>query len=129
MARNEATVNTGNWPIEDETMVYGTDGEKLGAVRNYDPQVGYLDVRKGWLFTKDFYVPVSAIETITGEEITLRLTKEDLEDERYASPPAAAGAVFGETFVITDTTLSAMREPIVEREDVTVISTSEGGPL
>jgi hypothetical protein len=129
MASNQTTVNTGNWPIEDETMVYGTDGEKLGTVRNYDPQAGYLDVQKGWLFTKDFYVPLSAVETITGEGLTLHLTKEDLEDERYASPPVTGGVVYGETFVITDTTLSAEREPIVEREDVTVMSTAEGGPL
>lgn len=35
------------WQIVDGMNVYSADGEKLGTVRNFDPSVGYLDVRKG----------------------------------------------------------------------------------
>jgi len=42
--------NTASWQITDGMTVHGLDGEKLGTVRNYDPQVDYLDVQKGLLF-------------------------------------------------------------------------------
>ena len=95
MVPNQATVNPGNWPIEDGMPVYATDGDKLGTVRNYDPQADYLDVQKGWLFTKDFFVPLSAITQVTGEGIILRLTKERLEDEQYAFAPETVMAEDG----------------------------------
>ncbi len=88
MPANQTPRNSGNWPIEDGAFVYSTDGGKVGTIRNYDPQAAYLDVQKGWLFTKDFYVPLSAIEIVTGEGIILRQTKEQLDDERYAAQTA-----------------------------------------
>jgi hypothetical protein len=86
--------------------VYATDGSKLGTVRNYDPQAGYLDVHKGVLFTKDFYVPMSDVDTVAEDGITLRLTKDDLQGDRYATPPVATGgAIYSETIVTTGTPL------------------------
>jgi hypothetical protein len=159
MDREEASMssdytahNPANWQIEDGMTVYGSDGEKLGTVRNYDRRAGYLDVQKGWLFAKDFYVPLSAIqsamgdgltvrqvggpsaltegrttvETATGTGITLRLTKEDLEDDRYASPPAISGAVDKENFRTTEWTMTHETEPIAEREVVTEVRTHDG---
>jgi len=120
---NQTTAGTANWEIADGMTVYGATGEKVGTVRNYDPGAGYLDVRKGWLFTKDFYVGLAAVQSVNEDGIVLRLTKEDLNDDRYASPPTG-GVVYGEGFILTE------KEPTeVEREDVTVMSTGEGGPL
>ena|SRR5581483_6423560 len=116
MSSDYTAHNPANWQIEDGMTVYGSDGAELGTVRHYDPRAGYLDVQKGRLFHKDFFVPLSAIqsamgerltvrrvgepnlfsdgtttvETPTGTGITLRLTKDDLEDDRYASPPSVA---------------------------------------
>ncbi|HVA91445.1 MAG TPA: PRC-barrel domain-containing protein [Chloroflexota bacterium] len=84
---------TANWQIADGMTVYATDGQKLGTVRNYVPQSGYIDARKGWLFTKDFYVPMSEIDTVSEEGITLKLTMDMLTDERYNAPPIPTGAV------------------------------------
>ena len=123
MMQNQTTTGIGNWEIADGMTVYGAAGEKVGTVRNYDPRAGYLDVRKGWLFTKDFYVGLSAVQSVNEDGIVLRLTKEELNDDRYASPPTG-GVVYGEGFVLTE------KEPgEVEREDVTVMSTGEGSPL
>jgi hypothetical protein len=79
---------TANWNIADGMTVYSTDGEKLGTVRNYNKQAGYLDVHKGWLFTKDFYVPFALIDTVGEDGITLSITKEALNsDDRYLIVP------------------------------------------
>jgi hypothetical protein len=123
MMQNQPTSNTANWEISDGMTVYGATGEKVGTVRNYDPRAGYLDIQKGWLFTKDFFVGMAAVQTVDENGIALRLTNADLKDERFSSPPTG-NVVYGEGFVLTQ------KEPVdVEREDVTVMSTGEGDPL
>lgn len=89
--------NGANWQITDGMTVYGSDGTKLGTVRNFNPADGYLDVRKGWLFPKDFYVPINAVETVSDDGITLRLSQDALTDERYASPLTGDRATTGAT--------------------------------
>ncbi len=76
--------------IVDGMTVYGSDAEKLGSVQDFDVAAGYLDVRKGWLFTKDFYVPLRQIRTVDDTGVTLLLTKVDLTDERYNTQPTSA---------------------------------------
>jgi hypothetical protein len=78
---------TAPWQITDDTIVYASDGTKVGYVRNYDPRANYLDVQKGWLFPRDFYVPLVAVQAVTGEGVVLRLTLSDLEDDRFDERP------------------------------------------
>jgi hypothetical protein len=78
---------TAPWQITNDTIVYTSDGAKVGYVRNYDPRVSYLDVQKGWLFPRDIYVPLVAVEAVTGEGVILRLTQSDLEDDRFDERP------------------------------------------
>jgi hypothetical protein len=106
MLQDQGYMNTANWQITNGMTVYATDGSKLGTVRNYDPHAGYLDVHKGVLFTKDFFVPLSAVDAVAEDGITLQLTKDDLQNDRYASPPVfTGGAVYSETIVTTSTPL------------------------
>lgn len=84
---------TASWQVTDGMTVYASDGQKLGTVRNYAPSTGYIDARKGWLFTKDFYVPLSDIDTVTEAGVTLKLTMDALSDERYNVPPVSTSAI------------------------------------
>jgi len=93
MSQESTYMSTANWQIVDGMTVYATDGTKLGTLRNYNPQAGYLDIQKGWLFTKDFYVPAEKVDTVAEDGITLKLTKDDLNDPRYSSPMVNAGTV------------------------------------
>jgi hypothetical protein len=68
--------------------VYDSAGEKIGSLRDFDTAGGYMDVQKGFLFHKDFYVPVSAVEQTTSEGVFLSLSKHDLADPIYDLPPA-----------------------------------------
>ncbi|HXT37823.1 MAG TPA: DUF2171 domain-containing protein [Chloroflexota bacterium] len=83
---------TAAWQITDGMTVYASDGNKVGTVQNYAPNVGYIDARKGWLFTKDFYVPLSDIDTVTEDAVTLKLTMDALADDRYSIPPVPTAA-------------------------------------
>lgn len=123
MVPNPTTQNAAPWQVADGMTVYGTDGEKLGTVRNYDPQAGYFDIQRGWLFHKDFYVTLSDVAMIDENGIVLRLTKQELEDDRYTSPPTG-GVVYGEGFVLTE------KEPIdAVDEEVPVTRTSGTRPV
>lgn len=75
--------------------VHAGDGEKLGTVRNYRPEEGFLDVRKGGLVTRNFYVPMADIDTVTDEGVFMKLTRDALDDPRYGTPPAAGDGAPG----------------------------------
>ena len=75
--------------------VHDAAGEKIGVIRNYDPYlrlhgapVRYIDVQKGFLFHKDFYVPLSAVSRITSQGAFLSLSKAELSAGTYDLPPA-----------------------------------------
>ncbi len=74
--------------IAQGATVYDAAGEKVGKVRGYDPQAGYLDVEKGWLFPKDFFIPLSAVQsTDANGDVLLSLYQDALQGDQYASPP------------------------------------------
>jgi len=101
MYQNQGSSNPANIQIVDGMTVYAMDGTKLGKVHNYDPQAGYLEVRKGWLFTKDFFVPMSAVSGTDDEGITLRFSEAELSDSMYDAPPAMSTG--GTTYGTSDT--------------------------
>ncbi|MGH2391387.1 MAG: PRC-barrel domain-containing protein, partial [Chloroflexota bacterium] len=119
----QGPVTTANWQISEGMTVYATDGTKLGTVRNYNPQAGYLDVRKGWLFTKDFYVPTSAVDAVAEDGLTLTLAKDDLDDARYGSPPVAGGG----TAMSSDVPLmGGEKQPIIGEDSDVLDRTGQG---
>ena len=74
--------------------VYDTTGAKVGTLRAYNPQGGYLVVAKGWLFSKDLYIPLAAFQgTDAAGAVHLGLRKDDLQDDRYAVPPVGGPTV------------------------------------
>jgi hypothetical protein len=115
--------STASWQIADGMTVHGLDGEKLGTVRNYDPQVDYLDVRKGWLFHTDFYVPTTAVTAVDKDGVRLQLTRQDLDNDRYASPPATNAAMGGNKDLVSEPMHSGDQPVAVERDEVTAINT------
>ena len=77
--------------------VYDTAGAKVGTLRAYNPQGGYLLVEKGWLFSKDLYIPLAAVQgTDAAGDVHLGLRKDDLQGDRYAIPPVEGPTVAGD---------------------------------
>jgi uncharacterized protein (TIGR02271 family) len=77
--------------IADGMTVYDAGGERVGKVRQYDAQNGYLEVEKGWLFHKDFYVPMNVVTRTDENGVYLNVYKDDLSAGAYDQPPTGAG--------------------------------------
>lgn len=68
--------------------VYDADGARIGEVRRYDLEAGYMLVEEGALTKRELYVPFHLMRSITPHEIYLSLSKNALTDA-YLLPPAA----------------------------------------
>lgn len=75
--------------ITPGTDVYDINDDKVGTVHQYNPRAACLVVQKGFIFTRDIYIPTSAIARNDSGGIYLNLSKEDLKDERYSTWPVA----------------------------------------
>ncbi len=73
-------------PISTGATVYDAAGEKVGKVRVYDAQAGYLDVEKGWLFPKDIYVPLSAVARSDADGVYLTMYMDDIQNQDWSAP-------------------------------------------
>ena len=81
-----------NMPVTPGTDVYDANGDKVGTVQEFNPQANCIVVQKGMIFTKDLYIPINAIDGRDDKGVYLSLTKDDLKDDRFASPPTSSGA-------------------------------------
>jgi uncharacterized protein YrrD len=76
-------------PPQVGTHVFGSDGEEIGTIS--DVQSDYFQVKKGTLFRKEVYLPLTAITgtALGGDGVTVNLTKDEVESGDWSSPPAA----------------------------------------
>lgn len=73
------------------TDVYGSDDDKIGSVADIGPN--YFIVEKGFLFTTDMYVPMTAIASATEDRIYLNVAKDQVDQQGWDEPPAAPSAM------------------------------------
>lgn len=71
--------------IENGWDVYGSDGEKVGDISEVGS--GYFIITKGWLFTKDIYVPTSAVSSVENNRVYLNVAKDQVENMGWDEPP------------------------------------------
>jgi len=76
--------------VMDGMTVYDSTGAKIGSVDEYNAQGNYIAVRKGLIFTRDIYIPSSAITRTDQDGVYLNMTKDDLNGDTYKSPPRMA---------------------------------------
>lgn len=119
--------------IQHGMDVYGSDGDKVGDVSEVGPN--YVLVTKGFLFTKDIYIPTSAITGIEQDRVYLNVTKDQVNDMGWDQPPmgdmsgtgtatgtgTAMGTGTGMTSSSTDASYGATT--MGAADDVTTVST------
>lgn len=66
--------------------VYDRHQVKVATLSAYEPEAGYFIAHKGILFPHDLYIPNSAITRNDASGIYLNLSKDELKDDRYATP-------------------------------------------
>jgi hypothetical protein len=129
---HQQTPTPARWQITEGMTVFSADGHKLGTVRTYAPTAGYLDVKKGFLFTKDFYVPAAAVVSVDGDGIYLNLTRDEVESGRYDVPLQPTEVIHGETFV-AKIDVPAEKAPVMDEdkvaEDTYTMHTADGRPI
>ena len=116
--------------IQVGTSVYGRDNEKVGEIQEVGPN--YLLVRKGWLFTRDLYIPRSAIADVQPDAVVLNVRKDEFNeadwtdippaDEDYATS-ATTTADAWETRQVADTTAVDMEVAPAARADTRTAAT------
>lgn len=79
--------NTYATQIETGTDVYGSDGEKIGNVAGIADN--YFVIEKGFIFTTDIYVPMSAVAGVDDDRVTLSMTKDQVENADWTHEPVA----------------------------------------
>jgi hypothetical protein len=106
-------------PIELGTTVFGSDGEKIGDVAEI--QADYIVIEKGFIFTKDLFIPMSTIASQDADGIRLDLTKDEVEHRDWSTPPPLqvekdepGPAAFGERH--TDDKVGHSGAPVTDRE-------------
>ena len=98
--------------IPQDTPVYDVNAEKVGTVILSALRDGYFVVEKGMIFTHELYLPATAIQGRDQNGLQLRLSKDELKDERWKQPPT--GYVEGATaqpFVQNTPQNPPMQEP------------------
>ena len=70
--------------VEEGWEVCGVDGQKIGSVKS--SQADALVVESGTLFKSELYVPVSYIEGIAQERVTLSVTSDKVEAMGWDKP-------------------------------------------
>jgi len=58
--------------------VYDITGEKVGSVSAVNLPNEYFTMEKGVFFTRDFYVPLSAVESIAPDAVHLNVDKDQM---------------------------------------------------
>jgi len=79
---------THQMPIELGATVYGSDGQKIGDVAEI--QSDYIVIEKGFIFTKDLYIPMANIASQDADGIRLAMTKDEVEHRDWSNPPAVS---------------------------------------
>ena len=77
--------NTYATQIQTGTSVYGSDNEKIGEVAGVTDE--YFVIEKGFLFTTDIFVPMSAVTGVDEDGIRLSMTKDQVENEDWSAAP------------------------------------------
>lgn len=77
-----------NWDmqaIQHGWDVFDANGDKVGDVS--DVSAGYVTVSKGFIFTSDRYIPVSAIEQTANDRVYLNVTKDEIDMRGWDEMP------------------------------------------
>ena len=91
--------------------VYGSDGDKVGTVAEVQP--GYIVVAKGFFFPTDYYIPMSAIASVSGGQVYLNVGKDAALNSGWDTVPDVVPAVTtGTETIITDVDRSTIDQTL-----------------
>jgi len=96
--------------------VFGSDGDKIGDVSDVGPN--YVLVTKGFLFTKDIYIPTSAITGVEHDRVYLNIAKDQVDSMGWDQAPTSESG-----YDATDTTDTDTDTAMYTDDDSTTVTT------
>jgi uncharacterized protein (TIGR02271 family) len=99
--------------IKTGTDVYGSDDEKIGSIAGVADT--YFVIEKGFIFTTDIYVPMSAVARVDDDRVMLSMTKDQVENEDWTREPAEEVPAMGAAPAYTDVDTGA-RSAVTDRD-------------
>ncbi len=100
--------------------VYGSEGDKIGSVAEVGPS--YFVVEKGFFFPTALYVPLSAVTSVSDDEVRLNVSKDQIENQGWDAAPNDGGYAATEavdTEGRSDSTIERSEERLsVDKESV-----------
>ena len=67
--------------------IIGADGQQIGKVDEVGPN--YLMTKKGFIFTHDVFIPLSAVAEVRPNRVKLNIPADRVSDEHWTRPPSA----------------------------------------
>lgn len=80
--------------LREGMNVVGADSEKLGEVE--DVRGNYIVVKKGFLFTTEYFVPSNAVNNVDDESLYLNVTKDEATNMGWDAEPADFNATYAD---------------------------------
>src|SRR5436309_8983596 len=71
--------------IDHDYEVYTSDGQKIGVVEEL--LRGYMHIKRGVIFTKDLYIPVTCVSKVEIDRVYLGLDRAAAEKESWEDCP------------------------------------------
>ncbi|MBW3632279.1 MAG: DUF2382 domain-containing protein [Chloroflexi bacterium] len=122
--------------------VYGSDGDKVGTIAEVQPT--YIVVEKGFFFPTDYYIPLSAIGSVAGGQVSLNVARDVALQSGWDTIPDVAPMTATDTqTTITDvdvggrpevaayeaTAEDEIRIPVMEEELTATVREQEAGAV
>lgn len=109
--------------IQSGWDVYGSDGDKVGDVSDIGPN--YILVTKGFLFTKDIYIPTSAVTGIEHDRVYLNVAKDQIDSMGWDQAPVGDTGYSTAAYGTTDTDYDTTRTVDEDSTTVTTQTTAD----
>jgi hypothetical protein len=81
-----ATISAVIERLDNGLKVYDANGEKVGRVYQYVPGSDWIVVEKGVFYSKDLYIPVTAVAYLDNDGVHLQVTKDVLQEAFVVKP-------------------------------------------
>jgi uncharacterized protein (TIGR02271 family) len=106
--------------VHEGMDVLDIDGDRIGKAGEVLGDGQYFNVDAGFLGTKEYYVPFSAVRDVSGDAVYLNVDKDDLDAQGWDQRPAERQ--FKDTGAATDSDTMQLREEQLQAHKTSVES-------
>lgn len=110
------------------TPVFDAIGNKVGEVASPNTTGDYFVVEKGFIFTHQMFIPMSAVRYQDIHGIYLSLSKDDLKGDQWKAPPTGGFEAETASPVVPPVTGMGGLVPPIEPEAITNMPPPEEEP-